>query len=578
MDALYWVGQCPWVAAAELASIMNRHVSTINRRLLVLYQDGLVDYLDVGRGNRVERRWCLTSTGVRAKYVVQGNAHNNRDPYRHIHHPLDPADDDHHHPPWWVTKKGAAALYERMEAVKAFYWIFPRVFQEAGRSWHQGEETPHPMSLRWLKHTSLVDAIGGYWDGHKEYRVGLCFVGKHVTGTKLVEKWKSRFSDPRLEWVSEAEIQEQLFNWFANGPNPNHDGTPQLAGYVIVGQDLLAAYQAYTLIPRNGYLRSDAFLWVNMERRLCIEEGLVTPSIDNVADPFTDEAVGRPEDLFPDREEEGEPAPRRPPLPAFMTRTIPLSNVLGTRIMILVAEWSGLTVPQLQHLCGESRKRVVDILQVMLATDLVQVRQGMYYVGSGGAAYVAHLERVHVNSVRARISTDIEQDHRHVRPHRQHTLGRNKVMVEMKTAGLSVYAGWRMLQHIQGVTQIPPDAVLLANLKILPIPSDPLLDGPVETDLEPVFIEYERTARTPSRVQRKLEPYVKAAREGTHIRVAFVCETQKGADFFHDEIRSVYVDEGILIWAMVTTMTDVRKGSLAGGSIWNLWGRPVEME
>ena len=50
MDELFWVGQCPWIAAGELSPIMDRHVSTINRNLWPLYDDGLVDFIEIWEG------------------------------------------------------------------------------------------------------------------------------------------------------------------------------------------------------------------------------------------------------------------------------------------------------------------------------------------------------------------------------------------------------------------------------------------------------------------------------------------------------------------------------------------------
>lgn len=570
MSERYWVGQCPWIAADELADVMDRNVSTINRRLLAQHGDEIVDYIEVGRGGRGERRWLLTSEGVRTEYPVPGRGHRHPGPDLHTHDPLDPDPDPdcHLHPPWPVTKDGAGALYKRLEAVQALYSVFPKLFRGEGETWHRGEEAPRPVAWRWLKSGQLVDAVGTYRDSETEYRIGFCWVGRQLGEKALLDKWNNRFSDRRLVWVSEAEELYRGWDKYINPPDPDYDGTPQLDGYVFVCGDFFALCQAYVAIPSTYYVRPPAYLWVDVETGMRVSEGVVTSSMDDVADRFSDRTVGTPEHLCPDRRPEGEPGPPRPPLPVFMTRAAPLSNVLGFRILTLLAEWSGLTKPQVQRLCRESWVRVDDMLKAMLACDLIQFRENMnneymYYLGHGGDTYVANLDGIHVNTVRGRIGTDIKQDHRQKSPHWQHTLGRNETMIEMKEAGLAVYGGWRKLHNIPGVTQIPPDAVLTAQI-----------NG--RTSL--VFVEYERSARNPSHVEEKLRPYVKAARDGQPIQVAFVCETDMAADNFRAEARSVYVHEGVLVPAMVTTLKEVKKGPLTGpDAIWNLFGTPVDM-
>ena len=578
MDELFWIGRCIWSAAGELALIMGRHISTINRNLQRLYDDGLVDYLDIGRGGRTERRWCLTAAGVRTAYPVPPGAHDHEALFAYPHDPLAPdLEDDHVHPPWWVTKDGAGRLFRRMKAVQALYSVFPTVFQGEGEAWHEGEGTPLPVSWRWLRYGQLVDAVGTYRDGETEYRLGFCWVGSHLSKKSLLEKWERRFSDQRLHLVSEGE-DFHARNWYETGPDPNYDPTPQLAGYVFVGQDLFATYQAVTVIPSGGYLRPHAFMWAAMEYGGRIYEEVATPSIDNVADPVAIHKVGMPEYLCPDRRTEGEPERPRPKPPQFITRTEPLSTVLGSRIFTLVDEWSGLTVEQLRILCRESWERVTNMLETLVSHGLLEVHEGMHYLGKEGETYAAHLVGIQVTQMRRRVRNEIKLDHKQVAPHYLHTRGRNDVMIAMKRAGLSVYAGWRTLENLEDVTQIPPDAVLLADLKIYPVEDDHLLTAPTERPLVPLLVEYERSARTPARVAEKLDPYVKATRAGQPVWGIFVCETERAAELFRLRIASVWADERLPIPAMVTTLAQVKEGPLRGAdTIWKVRGRPVEL-
>ena len=578
MAELSWVGQCPLIAADELSNVMDRHVSTINRNLRGLFDDGLVDSIDIGRGRRAEGRWCLTAAGVRMTYPVPVGNHDHEGPFAHRHYPLNPdLEEDHVHPPLWVSKAGVGRLFRKMEVVQALYAVFPTVFQGEGEVWHEGEETPRPVSWRWLRHGGLVDAVGTYRYGETEYRIGFCWLSKYLSRRSLLDKWERRFSDRRLHRVSEAEMLHER-TWYETGPDPNYDPTPQLAGYVFVGQDLFVTYEACNVIPTRGYLRPHAFMWVDMEYGGRMREEVATPSIDNIADPVVKRTIGRPEDLCPDRRTEGEPERPRPELPEFMTRTVPLSNVLGTRIFTLVDEWSGLTVEQIRSLCNESRTRVNDMLEALVFHGLLEVHGGMYYLAKEGETYVAHLAGIHVSQVRKRIRNEVFLDHRPVASHRNHTRGRNDMVVAMKAAGLSVYGGWRTLENFQDVTQIPPDAVLLADLKIYPVPDDPWFSAPGERPLATVFLEFERSARNPERVAEKLDPYVKAAREGHPVWCIFVCETEAAAEVFRARLQLLMEDEGPLIPAMVTTLEQVKQRPLSGAdTIWTIWGRPVGM-
>ena len=110
MDERYWVGRCSLIAADELAKIVDAQVSTVNRRLLAQYEDEMVDYIEVGRGTRSKRRWCLTSSGVKAEYPVREKMQRQPGPDGHAHYALSAELDSHTHPPWWVKRRCGTAV------------------------------------------------------------------------------------------------------------------------------------------------------------------------------------------------------------------------------------------------------------------------------------------------------------------------------------------------------------------------------------------------------------------------------------------------------------------------------------
>ena len=151
MDERYWVGRCSLIAADELAKIVDAQVSTVNRRLLAQYEDEMVDYIEVGRGTRSKRRWCLTSSGVKVEYPVREKMQRQPGPDGHAHYALSAELDSHTHPPWWMSKEGVGRLYKRLEVVQACYQLFPDLFQGEGEAWHQGPGTLLPLTWQWLK-------------------------------------------------------------------------------------------------------------------------------------------------------------------------------------------------------------------------------------------------------------------------------------------------------------------------------------------------------------------------------------------------------------------------------------------
>ena len=203
------------------------------------------------------------------------------------------------------------------------------------------------------------------------------------------------------------------------------------------------------------------------------------------------------------------------------------------------------------------------MLRRLVESDLLQVRCGMHYLGEGGETYVSWRDGVHVSSVRARNRSWLRQDHRAGRPHWRHTRATNGTVVAMKLAGLAVYAGWRTIVNLEDLTQVPPDGVLVAGTNLRE---------------REIFLELERSARTPQHARRKLDPYVKVTKAEVPIWVAFICETQHGAEIFRAEVEAVYREEGVFLLAMVTTLNRVKEGPLMGEeTIWEMHGQRLEM-
>ena len=71
---LWWLSMCPWASARDLAEFAQLTVSTVNRRLDALYEQGKAVSRIVGRGDRAKRRWILASEYLERKYAT-GHRH-----------------------------------------------------------------------------------------------------------------------------------------------------------------------------------------------------------------------------------------------------------------------------------------------------------------------------------------------------------------------------------------------------------------------------------------------------------------------------------------------------------------------
>ena len=93
----------------------------------------------------------------------------------------------------------------------------------------------------------------------------------------------------------------------------------------------------------------------------------------------------------------------------------------------------------------------------------------------------------------------------------------NRLVVGFALAGVEIQPGWRGVIGLAGKPQVAPDALVPSE--------DP-------HGIEWWCLEYERSARTPSRVARKLNPYHQATLEGRPQKLLMVChEAEQEAEF-----------------------------------------------
>lgn len=154
-----------------------------------------------------------------------------------------------------------------------------------------------------------------------------------------------------------------------------------------------------------------------------------------------------------------------------------------------IAEWAGATARQLEIRWGPGYRAV---LRPLRNSGLVIRLEGGHYLTRAGILAAAHMNRISWQSVRARLGVYLNEDGVYRRDQQRHNRSVIEVACELARRGYEVYGGWRALRNVPGVTQVDPDAFVLR--------------GP-DGQLREWFVEVELSARTPARIERKMQPY-----------------------------------------------------------------------
>ena len=138
----------------------------------------------------------------------------------------------------------------------------------------------------------------------------------------------------------------------------------------------------------------------------------------------------------------------------------------------------------------------------------------------------------------------------------QHEKGLMEYAGRLAESGLTVHAGIRCWQNILGGKALNPDAVVWFE------------NGPFGPGWH--YVEYERYARQPSQVTRKLRGYLAEERRDNY-PVLFIVGAPRIEELFHAEAGPGQLD-------LVTT-TFKRLGSARKNKepVWSYYGRPVEL-
>ena len=230
------------------------------------------------------------------------------------------------------------------------------------------------------------------------------------------------------------------------------------------------------------------------------------------------------------------------------------------RILYTVAEWPGITTSMVRLALGEGPRgrraqhvclQLTDMGLLLRWSDGTQYR---YRLSWAAMELLADLDRVSPSQLWTMIRMERWET---IDGFETHEYGLLDLMFQVVAAGCTVAAGWRDWESMGADGGIDPDAMAL------------LRDSPYGPGWH--YVEYERSARTPSRIGRKLRGYDSPMRPNSW-PVLVALSTDRAEKHCHD------VGGEMKIPLMTTTFPRLRKrGAMHNQECWSLYGRPVAL-
>ena len=362
--------------------------------------------------------------------------------------------------PWQVTESGLRQLVRRLPMLEEFYALAPGLWSHAGVKadcWIVSASSPFEdrvmvardqklFTFRWVRE-GQIHAIVEYQDS---IWVAMVWVGSTLTEHRVKERGARAVQEIGARCVP--------------------------AGWVLVGHDRLAACQAARFWPADNVLAVDVH--GRVERRMRPGDFGLTPR-----QPTEDAKLGNPDALvrWLDRNNSN-----------HSRAMIALNAPLNYRVFRFIAEWHDATPGQLEWHFGDSCRAAIRELR---AAGLVMILDGGYYLTDAGRKTVAQMDRVSPKDILRRVRTymDLNSDyHAQQQDHHRSTIA---VAMVLGYDQVDVFAGFRGLRHIKGVTRVAPDGIVCLDCR--------------DSSSFLAYLEVEFTADGPSESRNKHRPYLR---------------------------------------------------------------------
>ena len=566
------IARMPLASVANLAPILGLAEDRVRRMLGALHGGGWIESVVRGMTERRQHRWFLTRRAVDLLYATDHQhpapreearaaglaqfhpegelPEDYRDRFALDHdHPAhlesqgdspfaagEPADGNvggpgHEHPPWTATSRGIETSLRRLAMLEPVYRLAPDLVRSGRVNLPEGDAAAsrevRMTDFRLLRHGGFYHALARYGP---DLWTPFTYAGLHAT-----ERGLRRKEQHRLWGVDCYSHEEDRYLRIGNRlfyEDPDQAVEP--SGQVVVAHDAWARELARTTL--SG---ATPTLFCTPDGQ-CSEAVELRPSRDLVSDPAGHSTVGRPENA-------GLWLRENPDMEAIDGRT-------AHRLFLTICQFPAMRASWLREIVGGSASEVSRNLKRFIDAGLVAVFDGRHYLSELGMRRAANMSRVLPSVIRSRHGAYLDRWYREHEQH--HNDGVNRLVVRFAREGTEVVAGWRGEVNVPGLTQVRPD--LLVQV------SEGTLGGGTH------YIEFERTAVRPDRVEHKLGPYRRMAAAGRALPLLMVCETALGRRNFRAAAGTLPM--------LATTQERALAGPVTGAvTVWSRGGIPAAL-
>ena len=462
----------PLASAGDLALWEVYSQSRCGQILNGLYKKGMVGFVRLGATRQVQKRWFLTRAGIR--HVLP--RHNGN-------------------VPWPITESGLKNLVGRLPMLEQFYvaaatftsnkMIRPpsSMFQSPDPNEDYIEvPTDLPIeSFRWLR-SSTVHAIAQYHD-----QIIVPFVWAGLWG--LSEAWENSEGQQHLAGLDCRRLGRYRFSHYSDDIEPS--------AWAVVAMDLWAADEADTINDQPDHVA----IYVEGEQVVPVQ---LDPCAIGISDVKPLGRMGIPERLVRWVEDNRVVAA--------------LNGSLAFRAATLVEEWPAGKLADVAKACGESKSKTRKVLRRLVDAQVLAVFDGQYYLGEEGIKAAARRDRVSSKTIRKRFGKFIGESDHSRRQYRIHDRKLLQMVNWWRSASIPVVGGWRGEVVVPKYVTLAPDARIYMNGNF--------------GEYNWHFLEYERSAVTPSQITNKLEGYQTFSYANVPLPLVVICDRAEAEERF----------------------------------------------
>ena len=493
VDQAWVVGvltQMPLASASDLAGVGRLTQVRCGQILKELERRGCSMSVRLGATRPVQNRWFLTRAGIRKAFPY----HTGR-------------------VPWYLSESGLKNLIRRLPMLEQFYMLATSLINSPDVLL---PETTIPASIpelcvdpptdrclqrfQWLR-SSTIHAVVHY---HRQLVIPLVWVGH----------W-----GPSPAWKKYDEGEHARGLWYfsptlyTGGGNLSHQTQP--SAWAVVGIDTWALDEGCRALPweaPHAYFMDGELLYpLHLQA-----------SVMEIYDEKPDGAMGIPEHVvnWANIKPEQKGTEHDEIEDEELTVVGALNGMVAFNAFTFVEEWPSARAADIARWCGQPPSKMRKVLRRLVKVDLLAEFDGHYYLGYAGMSASARQGRISPRTVRAMFETFVtDSDHRR-RQYRIHDRKLAQMASFWRSCGLLCIAGRRGQLVVPGEVTLDPDARFR-------------LGG--NRDQKPWhFLEYERSATSPSQVINKLEGYRSFYEQEARVPLMVVCDNAAAEQVFWD--------------------------------------------